>query len=89
MKSFWFTRKKFNEEPTTTESIEVWCVKWYSIYHDIGRFYNPKTEIMAFTSKSEAENHANELIMARKLLGDNVNNPVVYKQEAHTNCDEL
>ena len=85
MKILGFTFRKLEKEHTTINSVETWMVEWSSIYQEIGRFWHPKTEIMAFISKADAEGFARELKDAARLLKNSNQGVKVYKQVHSSN----
>jgi len=90
MKIFGFEIKKFEQKPTTMQAVETWVVSWRSIsserYSGLNDgIYNTKIRFNTFLSEKSALDYANELKMARMLLGDIPIYLEVYKQKTPTN----
>lgn len=89
MKLFGFEFRKFEQETTTVEAVETWCVKWLALTADDSREdrYYPQMDwqVQAFPSEDAAEFFAKELRDARALLGDKRWTVKVYKQTTHSN----
>ena len=86
MKLFNFFIKKAEETPTEIKgAIETWVVSWGSMYRWSGDVYYEKPQFQSFTTEASAQEYANELKMARKLLGDKDLNVYVKKQTPPTN----
>jgi len=86
MKIFGYEFRKFEQDTTTIEMVETWCVKWSSLHRDIIDVGRQKIEVQAFPTKEGAEFFAKELRDARKLLGDTKFGVKVYKQDTPTNA---
>ena len=80
MKILGFEFRKLETKTTTVECVDTWCVKWYSIHHDVSSFWEAHTEIMSFTSKETADMFAKELKDSCRLLKNELQNIRVYKQ---------
>jgi hypothetical protein len=85
MRIFGFELRKFEEEKTTIEAIETWCVKWSSLHKSIINMGDPKINVQGFPTKQGADIYAKELKDARRLLGDKGFDVVVYMQKTHSN----
>jgi len=86
MKLFNFFIKKAEKTPTELKgAIETWVVGWRSVYCYVGDSYYTESHFQSFTTKASAQEYANELKMARKLLGDKDLGVYVEKQTPPTN----
>lgn len=86
MKFFSFFIKKSEEVPTEIEgAIETWVVSWKSVYNWVDDSYHTKQHFQSFVTKNAAEDYAEELRMARKLVGDKDLDVYVEKQSPPTN----
>lgn len=86
MNLFNFFIKKAEETPTEIKgAIETWVVSWNSVYRYVGNSYDVNSNYQSFTTKASAQEYANELKMARKLLGDKDLGVYVEKQTPPTN----
>jgi hypothetical protein len=87
MKLFRFKYKQTKENPTEVNSIETWVVKWKSLYKDRGysSFWESNPEYMTFFSEEDANDFADELKCAVKLLKNTHQTVKVYKQEPPSN----
>ena len=86
MKIFGFEIRKFKDEPETIQARETWVVEWYSLHwYAFFERGESKKMFLTFTTKDLANSYAKELTDARKLLGDDIPEPKVYKQKAPSN----
>jgi hypothetical protein len=85
MKIFGYKFRQFQEDPTTVEAVEVWCVKWLGLYHAIADHWHTNKEVVAFQSKADAEVFAKELKSAAKLLKNTHQRVEIYKQDYPNN----
>lgn len=88
MKLFGYEFRKFEEENTTLEAIETWCVSWYSIYTrwaEEDALVKVKQQVQGFPTKGNAKIFAVELREAIKLLGHKGYSVKVFKQITPTN----
>lgn len=86
MKIFGFEIRKFEQNNTTVQMIETWCVKWESVVRSY-TFGYPHDNVIGFPTKEGAEQYAQELKDARKLLGDHGWSVEVYRQKVPTNAN--
>ncbi len=63
---------RVEEAPKQVEVVELWIVKWYSLHPRTYSSYwdTGKLNHLAFTSKNVADEYAEQLRKAIKLLGD-------------------
>ena len=85
MRIFGFEIRKFEDNPTTLQIIETWCVKWSSLRKNIIDTGKQKINVQGFPTKQGAEDYAKELRDARRLLGDTGWDVEVYVQKTPTN----
>lgn len=73
---------RVEETPKQVEVVELWIVKWYSLYHYVGDSWRQKDlNHLAFTSKDVAEEYAEQLRKAINLLGDEYRRKVVVERQ--------
>ena len=81
--------QRFEEETTKVEVVELWIVKWFPLVHKyqfIDDTYEHGTlNHLAFTSKDVAEEYAEQLRKAIRLLGDGKRVIKVERQNNPTN----
>ena len=80
-----FVFRKFEKETTTVETVEAWIVEWSSISGQSALYARYNQQHKVFLSKKHAEAFKDELETCRKLLGDCIPEPKVYKQDSPTN----
>ncbi|AHK11616.1 hypothetical protein S140_209 [Shewanella sp. phage 1/40] len=66
-------------------AVETWVVSWRSVYCSVGDHYHTNQHFQSFVNKNTAQEYANELKRARKLLGDKDLGVYVEKQTPPTN----
>lgn len=81
--------QRFEEEVTKVEVVELWIVKWFPLinrysYTD-GSYEHGTLNHLAFTSKDVAEEYAEQLRKAIRLLGDGKRRIIVERQNNPTN----
>jgi len=79
--------RKLEKTETEIEVIETWCVKWISLTKEYDWLNNGvgQINVQGFPSKKMADEYADELRSARKLLGEKKWKIDVYMQELNTN----
>jgi hypothetical protein len=80
---------RFEEQTTKAEVVELWIVKWYPLVNRYtyteGSYEHGKLNHLAFTSKDAANEYAEQLRKALKLLGDRNRTVTVERQNNPTN----
>ena len=81
--------QRFEEETTKVEVVELWIVKWFPLVnrysHTDGYYEHDTLNHLAFTSKDVAEEYAEQLRKAIRLLGDSRRVIKVERQNNPTN----
>lgn len=90
MKFFGFEFRKLEDSMTTVEMVETWYVSWYSLTvcpftPEEKGFAGTRKNVQAFTDKKLAEEYAEEIRSAIKLLGHKGYTVEVKKQHTPSN----
>lgn len=74
---------RVEETPKQVEVVELWIVKWYSLYPRSYCSYWDTGELnhLAFTSKNVADEYAEQLRKAINLLGDSYRRKIVVERQ--------
>lgn len=84
MKLFGFELRKVENDLTTIQMIEMWCVEWISLRKDALGIGIPRVNVLAFPTQEGAETYAKALREARRLLGEKDFGVTVYRQKPTT-----
>lgn len=81
--------QRFEEDTTKVEAVELWIVKWFPLVNPYkyteGKYEYGTLNHLAFTSKDVAEEYAEQLRKAIRLLGDGKRVIKVERQNNPTN----